>query len=345
MSRPKAYFMNGGQGRVICSLPAFEKLLEKDDDFIIVCESGTDFYKGHPKLQERAFDVWHKRLFEDYLKDRDCISPEPYRVWEYYNQQCSLSQAFDIIINNEGIRELPSPKIYFNKVEIVTAFNIIEEIKSTTGHDKVLIFQPFGRSAQNMGEFIIDPTSRSFHLQDTVRIINELKKDYAVVLMSEFPIAVEENNQNPVAIPQIPDIRVWAAMIDICDHFLGCDSLGQHIAKAVDKSVTSVIGSTFPINISYPNDSKFDVIDIGEENRKYSPIRLTIEEHHERHNDETMELNDEKFNRIITSVKKGLGKPKKYTGNFKPIEQHAPGCSHNTVPSNQPAQILNRSGK
>jgi hypothetical protein len=29
--------MNGGAGRVIASIPAFEKLLEKDEDFIIVC--------------------------------------------------------------------------------------------------------------------------------------------------------------------------------------------------------------------------------------------------------------------------------------------------------------------
>ena len=38
--------MNGGAGRVIASIPAFEKLYEKDKDFIIVCEGGMDFYKG-----------------------------------------------------------------------------------------------------------------------------------------------------------------------------------------------------------------------------------------------------------------------------------------------------------
>ena len=49
--------MNGGAGRVIASIPAFE-LYEKEnpkDDFIIVCEGGTDFYKGHPTLSRRAF--------------------------------------------------------------------------------------------------------------------------------------------------------------------------------------------------------------------------------------------------------------------------------------------------
>ena len=47
--------MNGGAGRVIASIPAFEKLYEKDKDFIIVCEGGMDFYKGHPQLHELAY--------------------------------------------------------------------------------------------------------------------------------------------------------------------------------------------------------------------------------------------------------------------------------------------------
>ena len=100
--RSKAFFVNGGAGRVISSIPAFEKYAENHDDFIIVCEGGTDFFKGHPTLDGKVYDHWHKNLFRDYIKDRDCITPEPYRVWEYYNQICSLAQAFDIPINNAG---------------------------------------------------------------------------------------------------------------------------------------------------------------------------------------------------------------------------------------------------
>ena len=60
--------MNGGAGRVIASIPAFEKLYEKDKDFIIVCEGGMDFYKGHPQLHELAYDHWHKNLLGIILK-------------------------------------------------------------------------------------------------------------------------------------------------------------------------------------------------------------------------------------------------------------------------------------
>jgi hypothetical protein len=354
LERKKAYFMNGGAGRVVASIPAFEKLYKEDKDFIIVCEGGMDFYKGHPQLHELAYDNWHKNLFKDYIKDRDIVSPEPYRVWEYYNQKCSLAQAFDIAINNKGVRDLPDPTIHMNKHELVQGYKVVEEIKAVTGKDKVVVFQPFGRTAENMGDFVIDGTSRSFHLNDVIRICKDLRDDYAVIVMSEFPVIIEENTKIPVAVPQIPDVRVWSSVIQIADHFIGCDSLGQHMAKALGTTCTSVIGSTYPINISYPDSPDFDIIDLGEGKRKFSPIRLTMEEEIERYNDEVMELNDESFKEIITSVRKRLGKPRSYTGNYKPQEAqaenvcpthgvvHADGATHGNA---QQAKILGRTGQ
>ena len=125
--RSKAFFINGGAGRVICSIPAFEKYVEAnpDEDFIIIAEGGTDFFKGHPTLDGRVYDVWHKGIFEEHIKDRDCVSPEPYRVWHYYNQKCNLSQAYDISINGlEEPRELPKPTINLSKMEVIAGYNV-----------------------------------------------------------------------------------------------------------------------------------------------------------------------------------------------------------------------------
>ena len=70
MSKSKAFFVNGGAGRMIASIPAFEKYEaeSEDKDFIIVCEGGTDIFKGHPTLDERTYDIWHKGLFKNELK-------------------------------------------------------------------------------------------------------------------------------------------------------------------------------------------------------------------------------------------------------------------------------------
>ena len=120
------------------------------------------------------------------------------------------------------------------------------------------------------------------------------------------------------------------------------------MAKALGTTCTSVIGSTYPVNISYPGSPDVDIIDLGEGKRKFSPIRLTMEEEIERYNDEVMELDDKSFKEIITSVRKRLGKPRSYTGNYKPQEQTEEVCpTHGVVHSNQtqPAQILGRTGK
>ena len=308
--RSKVFFINGGAGRVVASIPALEKYAETHDDFIIVCEGGMNFYRGHPVLHKYAYDNWHKGLFEDKIKDRDCITPEPYRQWHYYNQKCSLSQAFDIEINGlDEPRELPAPNITLAKGEGIQGMQLVDEAINTTGKEKVIVIQPFGRGIMDTGGYMFDPTSRSFNLSDISTIINNLKKDYCVIVMSEFPFQTEEGeSKDAYIVPNIEDIRIWASIIDRADHFLGCDSVGQHIAKAVGSTVTAVIGSTYPINISYPNDPKFDIIDLGEDRRTFSPIRLTMEDYQDMQNDECMSMTEKDISAVIKSCRDKLGK-------------------------------------
>ena len=337
--RSKAFFINGGAGRVICSIPAFEKYAETHDDFIIVAEGGTDFFKGHPTLDGKVYDAWHKNLFEEHIKHRDCVSPEPYRIWHYYNQKCSLTQAFDMEINGlDEPRELPKPTLNLTKMEVIQGYNIVQEVKAVTGKDKVVVIQPFGRGVTQMGDFIADPSSRSMSLVNSVDIINDLKKDYGVVIMSEIHFPLEENEEKSkykVGRPQIDDIRIWASVIDVADHFLGVDSIGQHICKALDKKATVVIGSTYPVNISYPEDPNFDIIDIGVDKRVYSPIRISMDETRDRYNDQAMEMTNDQVKSVINNVRKHLGKPKSFTGTFTPVQQPENACC---PPSGQPQQ-------
>ena len=111
---------------------------------------------------------------------------------------------------------------------------MVQEVKAVTGKDKVVVIQPFGRGVEQVGDFIADASSRSMSLVNTCDIINDLKKDYGVIVMSEMQFPVEENEEksrHKIARPQIEDIRVWDAVIEVADHFLGVDSIGQHICK------------------------------------------------------------------------------------------------------------------
>lgn len=312
MSRSKAFFINGGAGRVICSIPALEKYEEEsgDKDFIIVCEGGTDLYKGHPTLDDRTYDIWHKNLFKEKIRDKDVISPEPYRIWEYYNQKCSLSQAFDIEINQKGIRELPKPNLFLSKEEFLTGRQIVGEIKKTLKKDKVIVFQPFGRGIQYIDESFVDPTSRSIEYKDVKSLIRKLQENgYAVIMMSEIKLDLRaEKYKDDVAAPENIGLRQWASIIKYSDHFFGCDSVGQHLAYAMNKPTTVVFGSTYPINVSYPNVPTFNILDMGEDTREYSPIRITMDERVDRKHENIMSMTPQIQEYIIDTI---LGKQEK----------------------------------
>lgn len=133
--------------------------------------------------------------------------------------------------------------------------------------------------------------------------------------MSEVPLKLvdTDNGKYPVAQPQIPSLRTWAGVIQVADHFIGCDSVGQHIVKGLGKTATVITGSTYPVNISYINDPDFDIIDVGEGKRVYSPIRLAMDEERDRLNDECMEMSDSQIKEVLDSIRKRVGKSTKST--------------------------------
>jgi ADP-heptose:LPS heptosyltransferase len=308
--RNSAFFINGGAGRVICSIPAFIKYAEEnpDDDFIIVCEGGMEFYKGNPILHSRSYDVNHKDLFVDKIKHRNCFSPEPYRVWEYYNQKASLSQAFDISINNKGIRDLPKPEINLSSEEFYSGIEVVNEVREKTSRDKIIVFQPFGRGTTEIGKSVVDQSGRSLTIDDAAEIIKRFQKNYGVILMSEFSINIEQYKLDPVAMPVNITLKKWAGIIEEADYFVGIDSSGQHIANALDKRASVLISSTFPINTSYPENKNFNIIDLGEGRRVYDPIRISFDEVSFLNNEKLMQINEKVIDHIVTSIEKHIKK-------------------------------------
>jgi len=308
-NRSKAFFINGGAGRMISAVPALEKYQEEsgDKDFIIVCEGGTDVFKGHPTLDDHTYDVWHKNLFKDSLRQREIVTTEPYRVWEYYNQKCSIAQAFDIQINNKGIRDLPRPTLKLSKDELLTGRQLVSEVKKKLKKEKIVVFQPFGRGIEYIDETLIDKTARSFELKDVKSIVKKLQKeDVGIIMMSEFKVDFSDSKlKDEVAMPESANFRMWAAIIKYADYFLGCDSLGQHLAYAMDRSAVVVTGSTFPINVSYPDEPSIEILDMGEIHREYDPIRIFPDERVSRLNENIMAMTDDITTLVVNHV---LGK-------------------------------------
>ena len=306
MNRSKAFFLNGGIGRILCAIPALEKYAEEsgDKDFLVICEGAVDILKGHPVLDAKTYDIFHKNLFHSKLQSREVVSLEPYRVWEYYNQKCNLTQAFDILINNKGIRKLPKPTVILSKEETIQGKKLIDDIKTKIKKDKTIIFQPFGRGIEHIDSSFIDKTGRSIEYKNIKSLIRKLQKEnFAVILMSEFGLDLKDQKYtDEVAFPEGLNLSQWASVIKHTDHFFGCDSVGQHLSYAMQTPTTVVLGPTYPINTSYPDCEYFNIMDLGEIDREYDPIRITMDERITRKNELLMAMNEQIEDFIVNGI-------------------------------------------
>ena len=224
-------------------------------------------------LRDNVWPAGAKGLFEK-LKDREIISPEPYRLNAYFNQRVNLIQAFDILIN--GVDETVESKpinLDVGKNDQIYGYNLVNQVKSQFQKEKVIVFQPFGSGVQMEGNFIWDSSGRSFELRDVFKIVEELSKKYAVIMMSQIKIPTEK--PMGAAIPENASLLQWMGIINAADYFVGCDSMGQHYAHALGKPATVVIGATYPENISYPGNKDFTIIDNAKDKRTYTPYRIT----------------------------------------------------------------------
>ena len=161
----KVIYIDGGAGRAIAALPALEKLVKNkkpDDDIKLIVMGWDNLYWGNQLLQDITFSADTKGIFDLVVKDADkYISPEPYKLPEYYNQKVSLAEAFDIEINGtHDHSDLPSLKMHTSKAEEKNAANLIADVKMQQKKDKTLIIQPYGRSARVDRADIIDDSSR-----------------------------------------------------------------------------------------------------------------------------------------------------------------------------------------
>jgi len=306
--RSTAFYINGGIGRVICAIPALEKFskLNPNDDFIIFSEFQYEAFSGHPTLHSRCYPTNSPHLFRDKLKDRNVVIPEPYAVWEYYNQKCNIAQAFDIIINGSLDKDLGNPTINLSIDELVTARSMIEDMRSQRG-TPLFIFQPFGRGitmqAIQSPAGPIDTSGKSFTIEGAAKLIKLIEHKYSILMMNEFNVEFKNFGvKNDVFFVEDVNLRKWFGLLHECDAFIGCDSIGQHIANIYDKRTYLALGSTYPENVTYPDNKNFTIFDFNKDKRVYSPIRITVDEYPDRQNEQAMTLTDKQIEEIANKI-------------------------------------------
>ena len=310
MTRKKVFSIDGGAGRAICAIPALEKYarLNPEEDWNIIIGGWDALYFGNPLLQERTYSMDVKGLFNNLIKDSQIIHPEPYTQWQYYNQQCSLAEAFDKIINEtDDHSDLGKPNLYLCKGEEKNAANMLASVKAKQSKDITIVIQPFGRSARVDNGDIIDDSTRSIEPHVYHQLVKKLSQKYNIILMAEpdFVNLVSQDDQISEK-PQGVDLRAWSAIMESVDYFIGCDSVGQHMARAFDIPGTVIMGSTYASNVSYPD--YFNVIENKNVEKVYSPIRVAGFDCHltDRLNDKLMDFTEEEVDEIYKSIVKDI---------------------------------------
>jgi hypothetical protein len=253
--------LDGGLGRTITAIPALLKYHKNhfNEEWYIMIH-GWDFVTwGIPELQERTFNPDSKGSFELFWKADQVISPEPYRLPAYYRNEISLGEAFDVCINNSNDHsDLPPMQLKISTPEKRRAYEILEEAKSKYKKRKTIVLQPYGSTATPHPSGIFDDSLRSIPKPMLDYFIHNLSKDYNLIFMG----AKEFHNIKTYKPDPDPNLREWAAIIQAADYFIGCDSCGQHMCKALNKPASVVIAGTHRINVTYDG---FHIIERGVE--------------------------------------------------------------------------------
>ena len=312
--------IDGGIGRALTAIPALLYFAEKhkDEEFYIMIH-GWDFMTwGFPELQNRTFNPEMKGTFEQYFWNATkIINPEPYRLPEYYRGEINLIQAFHQEINNsKDYENLPSEYVKISQFENIKGHQVIHEVKQLQNKQKTIVIQPYGSTANRCPMGIFDPTFRSFPQKFYEELVTRLSKDYNVIFMG----AVEHHDGNTYKPQPDPNMREWMSIIQVADYFIGCDSCGQHFAKAVGQRASVLIAGTSKNNVSYPDE--FHII---ERDAPYYPSPMRICSFDStlatRLNEERINFTDEEINTAYQEIVKRIENKKEEPKFTQKIEE------------------------
>jgi ADP-heptose:LPS heptosyltransferase len=303
-------YIDGGAGRVIAAIPALLKYhrLNPNKEWYIIIPAWDALLWSIPELQDRTYGADTKGLWDNIVsKAGEILTPEPYRLPAYFRQEIGLVEGFDQEINKTTDHsDLDAPHLVFNKAEEKWAANTLADVKEQQKKAKTIVIQPFGRGATLDRADVVDTASRSLSPDAYISLTKKLAARYNMVFFGEQQFQIVTDTYS-IKLPPTTDLRMWAALIEGADYFVGVDSVGQHMARAVGTPGTVIFGSTFPINTSYPN--YFQIIEKAGA-KKYSPIRITGLDSvlADRHNDRMSDFDEneltEIYNKIVEDIER-----------------------------------------
>lgn len=244
--------LEGGVGRIITSIPALLKYHKNNPnkEWYVSIPAWSWVTWGIPELQQRTIDPNERGSFDLYWKAKEVIKPEPYIIPEYYRNEISIKDAFDIAINNSRDHsDLPNMRMELSFAEKRVAYDIVKKTQDMHQKSKTIVIQPYGSTACPHPSGPFDDSLRSIPFPMLSYLVDQLSLDYNLIYFGAHEFHLEKMHKpNPD-----PHLREWAAIINEADYFIGCDSCGQHMAQALGKPASVFIGGTHRNNTTYSN--------------------------------------------------------------------------------------------
>lgn len=292
--------IDGGLGRVITAIPALEIYLEKNPNTIIITHGWTPILWSNKKLSNNIFDQNSKGII-DLIKHTKIIKPEPYYNSDYICGKIHLIDAWNQEINNNKENILSIPQLCLTKAEIDSARFIRNNY-----YTKIIAFQPFGSTAVITDKDIKDQTARSLNLKTTQHLVKTLKdQGYGIWLICDKQIPFLDYS-NFIGVGS-NNIREVAALLYHCDYFLGIDSSGQHLARALNIPGSIIMGGTNTVNVTYPNH--FNILN-DRPDKKYMPYRIAEFDYwlSELNNADLLDFDDKQLHMLGKNIVKHINK-------------------------------------
>ena len=137
---------------------------------------------------------------------------------------------------------------------------------------QTIVINPYGSTAQVSPVGVYDDSFRSLPESMFIKLSKLLVEDYNVIYMG-YQHLVPEDGIKYLCVPETDlHIRDWMGVISQVDYLVGCDSVGQHIARSVGTKGCVIMGGTDEVNMSYPDHFRI----FQRKKPVYSPMRVSM---------------------------------------------------------------------
>lgn len=251
----KVFNINGGLGRCVAATGVIKKYVEDNPKEQVYVVTGFPEVFFNIRGIERVYPMNTPYIFEDLIKESIYEEPEPYKMFEYYNEEKHITACFNKEIN--GCDEIILPSLNYSDNELKSAEQFVKS------HDKpVILFQPYG----SMGGLPnVDPSKRSLQHDFAEKLCKKLSKKYQIYLIKE---PKQKGIDGVKALKNTA--RQIGALIPHVHAVIGVDSFLQHAAAQFDTKTIVFWGATRTSNLGYDKHINYT----NGSNVHWSPIRM-----------------------------------------------------------------------